>query len=121
MRVLAKALMQGLLHNVQQPEICLTGAVSTSILTPYAAKTAFAGKSGKYCVNFLRNLQIKGGDIASFYLGLFLFPAFESPTASVRVLNWLRDVDQDGILTDDGDVLPADDDVLFLAQKPKEF
>ena len=42
-------------------QICLVGAVSTNILTPYGVKTAFAGKSGKYCVKFLRNwvLQIK--------------------------------------------------------------
>ena len=43
-------------------QICLVGAVSTNILTPYGVKTAFGGKSGKYCVKFLRNLQIKGGD-----------------------------------------------------------
>ena len=36
-------------------QIYLVGAVSTNILTPYGVKTAFAGKSGKYCVKFLRN------------------------------------------------------------------
>ena len=47
-------------------QICLVGAVSTNILTPYGVKT------GKYCVKFLRNLQIKGGGripaAVSFYV-----------------------------------------------------
>ena len=36
-------------------QICLIGAASTNILTPYDIKTAFAGKSSKYCVKFLQN------------------------------------------------------------------
>ena len=50
-------------------QICLVGAVSTNILTPYGVKTAFAGKTGKYCVKFLRNLQIKGGKRLLLFVG----------------------------------------------------
>ena len=60
-------------------QICLVGAVSTNILTPYDVKTAFAGKSGKYCVKFLRNLQIKGGKRLLLFVGCCKIPILQHP------------------------------------------
>ena len=51
-------------------QICLVGTHCINILTPYGVKTAFAGKSGKYCVKFLRNWVLQNHDPRSGSLPL---------------------------------------------------
>ena len=55
----------GLSHNVRQSPNLPGWCYCTKILTPYGVKAAFAGKSGDYCVKFLRNGVLQNHDFAT--------------------------------------------------------